>query len=875
MSIQTTVCQHLRRSGFSKTDSARLASQVSTWVDKSGAEWAAQRLKDLEQYSRQLILNPGSKVTPPSGWALRTNRHGRKILRDGFLHREIERSSFDQNQLWRVEQIMKIRSVILNPTPSIKQQNKVLRSIEAPFTGISQEIASEYVHQFVHNLIEPTVPVGTFFQTPKQVWMCDDRHLSSYFLDLRSKAPPIFELVGPHKTSPFYRKVKGKVVMVKPTHRLNLEVVQPNLFVFDRRVREYLDESDMHQVIGTWLGSQRYHGMEWPEPEAYNLPVGVLSALDKDGSAKTRIIASPCYDLQSALKPLQIVLDHLVKLQTSEAVHDQDNGRETVSAWLRDGRKVYSFDASSFTDRFPWKLQRQLLCELAKEGLGVTNTDIKLMDYAVSGLWKRPSKFDESLPQFYHYEVGQPMGLNPSFALASLSHLMVAYQSCVMVGRPAAYALVRIVGDDIVIADEPVAIQYNKLIADHYGVTVNDQKTMKSSKVAQFCGKLITPDGVVSTVKVRPNRSISAVAEKIKHYGVEMLHLFHDDLVNSHNIPIMPGPYGLNIKPKEVSYTNWINSVNTDWGRLMTLHRDLTEQVGAPLIDQRLYERQAAFRKRFNIVHEQFDDLSEMSTKQDIGYDDYTSPAAYRDMEFFEDDLRSTETFLESPKDPTLRRVYGLPPKERGNIPTYSDVVAKAAQLGGVLSQDDLDKLKPDDPRRGYTNKYTPDPARDPECKLNNKPALRYLEEGELYPDVAQFLSKDGYPINKGESFPTNDSYESDDDAQAAFNNKRYNECLDRVYNHLHSELADTYKVKPYLIETALSHIIELKEVQNAIELNYRGFLKESYRLIDESINNFSKEEGKAFFQGQKDQRLEGRSSELSSESPHRKGRGR
>jgi hypothetical protein len=243
------------------------------------------------------------------------------------------------------------------------------------------------------------------------------------------------------------------------------------------------------------------------------LPAGTIGFI-MEGGWKNRAVASPFLAYQALSEPLKIKLYDLCREDPAVYTEDQSQAHEVITSWLADPNqgKVYSFDASAFTDRFPYRIQRRLLEMLLRNG-EVEEFDIRVIDHVVSSSWKLPGS-----DTHVKYEVGQPMGLGPSFHLACLTHSYLVRSLAKELGirHPQNYYCV--VGDDVVIRHSGLADAYHKLLTG-CGVVINMQKSIVSDTYAEFCGKIISKFGVTPSMKVRLIRDPDQLIRVLEFYG--------------------------------------------------------------------------------------------------------------------------------------------------------------------------------------------------------------------------------------------------------------------------------------------------------------------------------------------------------------------
>jgi hypothetical protein len=212
---------------------------------------------------------------------------------------------------------------------------------------------------------------------------------------------------------------------------------------------------------------------------------GTIHCIQEKG-AKARVVAMPNSALQSALKPLHMAINDILKTIETDCTFNQDAGAEFALSALRSGKSVYSVDLSSATDRFPRHLQLQVL-----DVIGWTD-ERKLFQRACEGPWRLDESFDKLSNRFIRYGVGQPMGLYGSFALFALTHNVLLHSLCEELGLNPNESF-RVLGDDVVISDDTLHKYYRSAL-DCMEVPVSQAKTLESDVMAEFAGHVIHRD---------------------------------------------------------------------------------------------------------------------------------------------------------------------------------------------------------------------------------------------------------------------------------------------------------------------------------------------------------------------------------------------
>lgn len=136
------------------------------------------------------------------------------------------------------------------------------------------------------------------------------------------------------------------------------------------------------------------------------------------------------------------------------------------------GSSFHSIDLTAATDRFPVQVQRVLL--EAYVGPVVADAWVELLtdrDYYLKGVPIR-------------YGAGQPIGVLSSWAMFALSHHLVVHAAGLENNFPRFTNYV-LLGDDIVIGNDQVALSYQRIMAD-LGCSFSEAKTHRSEDFFEF-----------------------------------------------------------------------------------------------------------------------------------------------------------------------------------------------------------------------------------------------------------------------------------------------------------------------------------------------------------------------------------------------------
>jgi len=235
---------------------------------------------------------------------------------------------------------------------------------------------------------------------------------------------------------------------------------------------------------------------------------------DPDG--KTRVIALGDYWSQTALKPVHDKVFSILKCIEQDQTFDQAQGLKELSL-LTDTEK-FCYDLSAFTDRFPLKLIKEMM-------------DIwwgpKISEAICNIFVAHPFDIEG---QKVSYSVGNPMGFYASWGLTTLCHHFVIYWACQNLKRNWLVSSYKLLGDDIIIWDRDIALEYKKLCT-LLGVDISEQKTIIGKTLFEFAKKIYYGRDQISPISFsswdESKKSFSGLIDlyhDIKERGVEIHH---------------------------------------------------------------------------------------------------------------------------------------------------------------------------------------------------------------------------------------------------------------------------------------------------------------------------------------------------------------
>lgn len=265
-------------------------------------------------------------------------------------------------------------------------------------------------------------------------------------------------------------------------------------------------------------------------------PVGTLGLTQEPGF-KLRVFANPNICHQLAMSRLKRQLFSLLRGVNWDCTYDQSRGTDWVQGQLNQGRKIWSVDLSDATNNFPLEIQLEILRKI-----GVLEEDVQLFQRLARAPWKNPHGASR---QMLRWTVGQPLGLGPSFAAFALSHGLLVHSLARNFRVTDSF---RVLGDDIVISDERVASAYMDVM-QRLGIPVSMDKTISSNGFAEFAGKVVTTDGVISVLKWREpsDRSFLDVVRLLGPRSFALLKERQRRVANI--ISVLPEPRGFGWNP--------------------------------------------------------------------------------------------------------------------------------------------------------------------------------------------------------------------------------------------------------------------------------------------------------------------------------------
>lgn len=223
-----------------------------------------------------------------------------------------------------------------------------------------------------------------------------------------------------------------------------------------------ISQFDFHRRHLSWL----YEG----QSKMKRAVLGKL-ALRFEAAGKVRVFAIGNYWTQRALLPVHKWLFSILKTIGPDGTFDQDGAIATLAE--KKFSEYFCYDLKSATDLIPRILYQKLLeVPLGEERASIWDKLMSDVDFRADAI-KRGT--------YVRYTRGQPMGFYSSWAaLALVHHCLVQFAAYRSGHDPKVFFEdYRIVGDDIVIANRKVAMEY-VAICQEFGITIGHAKGIVS-----------------------------------------------------------------------------------------------------------------------------------------------------------------------------------------------------------------------------------------------------------------------------------------------------------------------------------------------------------------------------------------------------------
>lgn len=519
-----------------------LVAEWVKWEHHSGPEWTTKRLKSLK-----VDLFRRKSGEAPLTW-IRKNRHGdiRGVL--GALFRWSDKS---EGNFGKCVQACMAYTFYVRDSVSPNQMKKFITAVECPpEDGLTNQFHWEF-GQFVKeeigqrsiDTVASSLLVYRGSPTKRAPRLFRQRSVnqdSSVLDDLQ-----LFNTPGGHWLYTRYHNLYSPLLRGIGSRQVFLEAMYSN----------YLD----HQSHG-WSAQKE------------SIPSGRIAFIQEPGM-KLRSVASPYRAHQEALRPLGEAILNLVSSVEWDCTHNQAKALPFIQSHLARGGRVHSVDLSSATDYFPLSLQKTALLSI----FGSMSEHVMLFEELSRGDWCLPSG------KTIRWSRGQPLGLYPSFGSFTLTHgLLLRFLS----QGPYKHNFF-VLGDDVVILEDDLYAAYISML-DRMHCPWSTEKSITSSKLSEFAGKIVTSTRVIPQLKWR-NMSDDNFLDLCRLIGAQSRSLLSArQKVVFDRVMYLCTPFGLGFNPQGIPLTErieqtsrYLPSDEVVLGALMGLRR---------LLHQRVYE---------------------------------------------------------------------------------------------------------------------------------------------------------------------------------------------------------------------------------------------------------------------------------------------
>jgi len=224
-------------------------------------------------------------------------------------------------------------------------------------------------------------------------------------------------------------------------------------------------------------------------------------ALLEEAAGKVRVVALlDCWS-QWALRPLHDWIFSILREIPQDGTFDQLRPVRRLLGKVGHDTTIYSYDLSAATDRLPVVIQEILLAIVFGESFA--RSWRALLVGRPYWIPKRVQRERGLASSALFYGVGQPMGGYSSWTMLALTHHAMVQFCAYRAGHTKWFDLYAVLGDDIVIADNRVALKYRALCR-YLGVEIGLNKSLVSKgKTLEFAKKLFFQGEDISGLPIK------------------------------------------------------------------------------------------------------------------------------------------------------------------------------------------------------------------------------------------------------------------------------------------------------------------------------------------------------------------------------------
>lgn len=493
--ITGNLCKSLRACGLPKKQTLQILNEVQKWINSNGLEWTNSRIKALRQwYETSLTGEPKppewfkhSDTGMPLGiWRWVFNLPVAKAL--GVLSLN---TLFEEKELSSAQKEKFLHALKGNGNQNLEQVKVWGRELEV----VGELLYEQHILKLPGHVIDSHVITdssGMVRISPRRSIPEKEYHRPKTMP--RLCAPTIFDMNGsvPIHDGQSTVRPDGNLGLALKALRESWESVPQVTFDFLDSYREggkdllgYMPES----VLGN------EYALELNRP--HSRVVGRVFVL-QEPQLKARIAGNPNRITQVTLDPLKTVYMTAVKALPSDCTFRQESGVHWVQAKLRQGIELAGSDLTSASDLLDVRGCLYLIDSVFGFSQIIGYKDFEDYFLEVS----RSEWFCPALNSNVKWEQGDVLGTGPSFGVLTLANNCAAMLAWIHTYIPDVhhpkqqipylFDSFRVIGDDIIMRSE-MQPQYEEIIRS-LGGEINHSKTLTSNLVAEFAGRIITPN---------------------------------------------------------------------------------------------------------------------------------------------------------------------------------------------------------------------------------------------------------------------------------------------------------------------------------------------------------------------------------------------
>lgn len=526
-----SLCKGLRACGIGKEQAHQILNEVEKWYRENGPEWTNARIKDLRQWYETVLTG---KPKPPTWF-----KHSKEGFPLGIW-----------NWVFKLKPAKALGVLSLNTV-----------FIEDKFSKTQKE-------KFLHAL------AGNKSQDPEQLEELTSSVRCNVRLPKRMPEihfPTVFDMTGSMPVHDCRTTVRGDETLATALKALRASWESVPQVTFD-----FLDKQDLLGYMPLGVVGNDYQ-LELNRP--HDTCVGRVSVLQQE-QLKARVVGNPNRVLQVTLEPLKEVYMTTARKLPTDVTHNQEDGVAWVQDQLRQGNELAGSDLTSASDLLDVRLSLNLVDSVfGFPGIRGYN-EYKDYFFEVS----RSTWWCPALDREVKWEQGDVLGTGPSFGLLTLTNnaaAICALAQCQQDGYLTDldwHDAFRVVGDDIVMRSE-METYYTRII-ECLGGEINHSKTLKSNRVAEFAGRVITSDASFLKAVKYSEPSDSSFMSYVAQLGDQAKYLLKPKQRKVYDLlkevpgvlvdgPWMPDSYGVALGPR---YSWYLTEVEP---RLASVEPDL------------------------------------------------------------------------------------------------------------------------------------------------------------------------------------------------------------------------------------------------------------------------------------------------------------